>query len=112
MCSSPEGEGSISSTYVCCSGAASGSGFGTANARSSSQTRCHFASTAWGSYLSSTIRFLPTKKPLVREAHWKPARRRPRSLPALSEQLLHRRHFTTAARVLTPAACARDLVGP
>ncbi len=45
MCSVPDGYGSISSWYQWRSSASSpGAGFGVWKARSSSQTRCHFAS--------------------------------------------------------------------
>src|SRR5438067_11780735 len=48
----PDGYGSISSWYQWFSGVgAPATGFGTLNARSSSQTRCHFVSISWGSYL-------------------------------------------------------------
>ena len=48
----PDGYGSISSWYQWFSAVGSpGTGFGTLKARSSSQTRCHFVSISWGSYL-------------------------------------------------------------
>ena len=56
----PDGYGSISSWYQWRSSAASGSGFGVWKAPASSQTRCHFASICFGSYLS-----MATKKPLA-----------------------------------------------
>src|SRR3954470_1277052 len=53
MCSSPDGYGSISSTYALPASACAGSsGFGVVKAPPSSQTRCHFASTSCASYLS------------------------------------------------------------
>ncbi len=61
MCSSPEGYGSISSTYAFARSARAGSaGFGVVKAPASSQTCCHFASIAWGSYESIVVlRFRP-----------------------------------------------------
>src|SRR5579885_1364070 len=66
----PDGYGSISSWYQWFSTAGtSGPGFGTLNARASSQTRCHFGSIFSGSYFSIGCSLSPeTKKPLVREA--------------------------------------------
>src|SRR5437868_13891759 len=87
----PEGYGSISSWYQWLSGVgAPGTGFGTLKARSSSQTRCHFVSISWGSYLGVIERSSGTKKPLRREAEGRPARRRRACLPELGKkQLLH-----------------------
>ena len=59
----PDGYGSISSWYQWFSGVgAPGTGFGTLKARSSSQTRCHFASISWGSYLGVTENVLWNEK--------------------------------------------------
>ena len=44
MCSVPDGYGSISSWYQWFGGSSPGAGFGRVEGRSSSQTRCHFAS--------------------------------------------------------------------
>jgi hypothetical protein len=67
----PDGYGSISSWYQWFSGVgAPGTGFGTLKARSSSQTRCHFASISWGSYLG-VIEIGPLKrKNLSEERPW------------------------------------------
>ncbi len=67
----PDGYGSISSWYQWFSASVGspGTGFGTLKARSSSQTRCHFASISWGSYLGVVDKTSPgTKKPLRGEA--------------------------------------------
>src|SRR5213078_2108469 len=111
----PDGYGSISSWYQWFSGVgAPGAGFGTLKARSSSQTRCHFASISCGSYLGviektspGTPRGVPvfwpvvrgfaeddssprTKKPLRGEAEGRPAQRCRACLPELGKkQLLH-----------------------
>ena len=55
MWSWPDGYGSISSMYDLLASASPGSGLATSNACSSSQTRCHFASIAFGSYFSITV---------------------------------------------------------
>src|SRR6266542_2682978 len=61
MCmSGPDGYGSISNWYQWRSSPPLGCGFGVWKARSSSQTRCHFSSIGFGSYLS-----MGTKKPLT-----------------------------------------------
>src|SRR5437764_1015933 len=65
----PEGYGSISSWYQWSSAPSPGTGFGVEKDFSSSQTRCHFASTAAASYRSIAVLPSPgTKKPLEREA--------------------------------------------
>ncbi len=51
MCRMSEGYGSISSWYQWFSGSLPGAGLGVWKARSSSQTRCHFASISAASYL-------------------------------------------------------------
>src|SRR5215210_6721823 len=89
MWSSPEGYGSISSTYVLAARPAAdgASGFGTWNACSSSQTRCHFCSICCGSYGSIVLRV--RKRPPQRPK----GKRRgcsPRCLPVLRKELLHR----------------------
>src|SRR6187402_3332013 len=96
MWSSPEGYGSISSTYVeGVSSAADGSGFGTVKVSSAAQTACQRFSTAVGSYRSCSARSIAldslpdTKKPLGREAQRESARHPPRFLPGLREKLLH-----------------------
>ena len=71
MCRVPEGYGSISSWYQWRSSAAPGAGFGVWKARSSSQTRCHFASICLGSYLSSRLR---VQKSLSLERPWEARR--------------------------------------
>ena len=48
MWSVPDGYGSISSWYQWFEGSSPGSGLGVWKARSSSQTRCHFASISCG----------------------------------------------------------------
>src|SRR3954463_10296055 len=88
----PEGDGSISSWYQWFSGVrAPGTGFGTLKARSSSQTRCHFASISCGSYLGVIEKTSSgTKKPLRGEAEGRPAQRCRACLPELGKkQLLH-----------------------
>ena len=72
-------------------GRLAGTGFGTLKARSSSQTRCHFGSISWGSYLGVVIEMSSgTKKPLRREAVGRLAQRRRACLPGLGKkQLLH-----------------------
>ena len=52
MCSSPDGYGSISTTYVFALSISPGSGFGVWNAPASSQTRCQRCSISLGSYFS------------------------------------------------------------
>ena len=69
MCSSPEGYGSISTTYVLASSAWPGSGFGVWNARASSQTRCQRCSISLGSY-RSVISCLRVQKSLSLERPW------------------------------------------
>src|SRR5688572_33285800 len=98
MCSSPEGYGSISRTYVE-SGAPTpaASGFGTEKASSAAQNACHLASIASGSYLSgSSIGFLDrsfrTKKPLETRGSGGVGAASPRFLPGLREQKLHGNH--------------------
>ena len=67
----PDGYGSISSWYQWFSGVgAPGTGFGTLKARSSSQTRCHFASISWGSYLGVIERCPLERKNLSEERPW------------------------------------------
>src|SRR5215469_17784612 len=88
----PEGYGSISSWYQWFSAVgAPGSGFGTLKARASSQTRCHFASISWGSYLGVIEKTSSgTKKPLRGEVVGRSARPRRAGLPELGKkQLLH-----------------------
>src|SRR5438046_1091868 len=110
----PDGYGSISSWYQCVSSAAPGGGLGVWNVRSSSQTRCHFRSISWGSYL-----FMDTKKPLAGEAWGSSARTGPRWLPALEKEL-HPLHFafdcsnslTSSHGELHEAQLARGRRGP
>ncbi len=64
----PDGYGSISSWYQWFSGVgAPGTGFGTLKARSSSQTRCHFASISCGSYLGVIEKTSSERKNLSEE---------------------------------------------
>src|SRR5258705_2930746 len=112
MWSVPEGYGHISSTKLLAAWSVLGSGSRTRKACSSSQTRCHFASVVWVSYLSKGHRdrpLLPTdmcsrgrglspcqflfsfflQKSLSGERPWEAAAAAPRVLPALDKQLLH-----------------------
>src|SRR5262245_18187795 len=99
MCSSPEGYGSISRTYVDRPSAIeSGSGFGTVKASSAAQAACHFASIASGSYRSVSFCSIALESLLWNE---KASRMRgsggvgaasPRYLPGLHEKLLHESH--------------------
>ena len=67
----PDGYGSISSWYQCVLGVgAPGTGFGTLKARSSSQTRCHFGSISWGSYLGVIGKRPLERKNLSEERPW------------------------------------------
>src|SRR5262249_5736463 len=111
----PDGYGSISSWYqwFSCVGASSpvapeaprasgrpsaalppavpARGFGTLKARSSAQTRCHFASISWGSYLGVIGKRPLERKNLSEERRREPAQRRRACLPELGKkQLLHR----------------------
>src|SRR6266496_3201305 len=89
MCMSvPDGYGSISSWYQWRSSPPPGGGFGVWKARSSSQTRCHFSSICFGSYLGVFITIPGTKKPLVGEAVGSSPRPASRGLPALEKELL------------------------
>ena len=92
MCSVPDGYGSISSWYQWFSSAPSpGAGFGVEKARSSSQTRCHFASICrWVVPLHRPSSSPDTKKPLDREAVGS-CRGGAALLPALCKQALHSR---------------------
>src|SRR5215208_1056832 len=103
MCSVPDGYGSISSWYQWCTSRSSGGGFGVENARSSFQTRCHFASIAWGSYLS-----MATKKPLVREA----VGSSPRPRAAFRFLRYERSSFLIAAAIVAPHRCGSHLGAP
>src|SRR5215471_6138477 len=86
----PEGYGSISSWYQWFSAVAPGSGFGTWKACSSSQTRCHFASISWGSYLGVIENFLWNEKTSPRRGRGELGAALPRGLPELGKkQLLH-----------------------
>src|SRR5215471_6238707 len=87
----PDGYGSISSWYQWLSEVGSpGTGFGTLNARSSSQTRCHFASISWGSYLGVIENVLWNEKTSPRRGRGELGAARPRGLPELGKkQLLH-----------------------
>src|SRR5919201_2726075 len=87
MCSVPDGYGSISSWYQWRSSPPPGGGFGVWKMRSASQTRCHFASIACGSYRSITSS--GNKKASRSRGPSETARRTPRCLPALQKQLLH-----------------------
>src|ERR1044071_5629468 len=86
-----EGYGSISSWYQWFSAVgAPGTGFGTWNAPSSSQTRCHFVSISWGSYLGVIENVLWNEKTSPRRGSGRSARRRRACLPELGKkQLLH-----------------------
>src|SRR5262245_7807347 len=96
MWSSPEGYGSISSTYVeAVSAAEAGSGFGTVNASSAAHAACHFSSTAVGLYRSCSdcsigLRSLPGYEKASRSrGSGGVGAARPRFLPGLREKLLH-----------------------
>src|SRR5215471_11718747 len=87
-----DGYGSISSWYQWLSAAGSPStGFSTWKAPASSQTRCHFASISWGSYLGVVIEKCPMeRKNLSEERPWGSRRGLPRGLPGLrKKQVVH-----------------------
>src|SRR4051812_2064913 len=99
----PDGYGSISSWYQwSVVVGAPGTGLGTWNAPSSSQTRCHFCSMSCGSYLGvlSKRRLLERKNLSEGEVHGRPTRRCRACLPGLAKkQLLHSRECSNARKM-------------
>src|SRR3954464_2329478 len=86
MCRMPDGYGSISSWYQWRSSpAAPGSGFATWKACASSQTRCHFASIVFASYLSVSL----TSRSRDEKASRERGRREPPRLVAACVSLLY-----------------------
>src|SRR3954462_10797695 len=88
----PDGYGSISSWYQWFSAVgAPGTGFGTLKARSSSQTRCHFVSISWGSYLGVIEKNVSwNEKTSPRRGRGEAGAARRACLPGLDKkQLLH-----------------------
>ena len=78
----PDGYGSISSWYQWFSAVgAPGTGFGTLKARSSSQTRCHFGSISWGSYLGVIENVLWNEKTSPRRGRGEAGAASPRVAP-------------------------------
>src|SRR3954463_16700067 len=94
----PDGYGSISSWYQWRSSPPPSDGFGVWNVRSSCQTRCHFSSIVFGSYLS-----IGNKKASHMRGLGEARAAAPRGLPELVKELLPH-HFATrhsAERVAT-----------
>src|SRR2546423_101002 len=87
----PDGYGSIWSWYQWFSGVGSPwTGLGTWNALSSSQTRCHFVSISWGSYLGVMKRALWNEKTSPRRGRGEVGAACRACLPVLrKKQLLH-----------------------
>src|SRR4051812_39775340 len=106
----PDGYGSISSWYQWFSAVgAPGTGFGTRKAPSSSQTRCHFDSISWGSYLGVIENVSWNEKTSPKRGVGRSARRRRAWLPGLGKkQLLHWDPDTTKVLELLPETARLD----